>query len=101
MKRGNFRPGINQHRSNFGGGNNYYSGGGSFDYQPQNGGYNRPQPSTPRPNIREFTPTCFAYGKLEHKSFQCPDKKTATTPPKRRPQEEDLLSLQAVEGLPI
>jgi hypothetical protein len=42
MKRGNFRSGINQHGSNFGGGNNYCSGGGSFDYQPQNGGYNRP-----------------------------------------------------------
>jgi hypothetical protein len=41
MKRGNFRPGVNQHGSNFGGGNNYYSGGGSFDYQPKNGGYNR------------------------------------------------------------
>jgi hypothetical protein len=32
MTRGNFRSGINQHRSNFGGGNNYYSGGGSFNY---------------------------------------------------------------------
>jgi hypothetical protein len=42
MMRGNFRSGINQHRSNFGGGNNYYSGGGSFNYQQQNGGYNRP-----------------------------------------------------------
>jgi hypothetical protein len=42
MMRGNFRPRINQHRSNFGGDNNYYSRGGSFDYQPQNGGYNRP-----------------------------------------------------------
>jgi uncharacterized membrane protein YgcG len=41
-KRGNFHSGINQYGSNFGGGNNYYSGGGSFDYQPQNGGYNRP-----------------------------------------------------------
>jgi hypothetical protein len=64
MMRGNFRSGINQHRSNFGGGNNYYSGGRSFNYQQQNGGYNRPWPSTPRPNIREFTPTCFACGKL-------------------------------------
>jgi hypothetical protein len=42
MKRGNFRSGINQYGSNFGGGNDYYSEGGSFDYQPQNGGYNRP-----------------------------------------------------------
>jgi hypothetical protein len=42
MMRGNFRSGINQHGSNFRGGNNYYSGGGSFDYQPRNGGYNRP-----------------------------------------------------------
>jgi hypothetical protein len=33
MMRGDFRSGINQHRSNFGGGNNYYSGGGSFNYQ--------------------------------------------------------------------
>jgi hypothetical protein len=42
MMRGNFRLGINQYGSNFGGGNNYYSGGGSFNYQEQNGGYNRP-----------------------------------------------------------
>jgi hypothetical protein len=42
MKRGNFHSWTNQHGSNFGGGNNYYPGGGSFDYQPQNGGYNRP-----------------------------------------------------------
>jgi hypothetical protein len=42
MMRGNFRSGIDQHGGNFGGGNNYCSGGGSFDYQPQNGGYNRP-----------------------------------------------------------
>jgi hypothetical protein len=69
MTRGNFRSGINQYGSNFGGGNNYYSGGGSFNYRQQNGGYNRPWPSTPRPNIREFTPTCFAYGKLGLKSF--------------------------------
>jgi hypothetical protein len=31
--RGNFRSEINQYGSNFGGGNNYYSGGGSFNYQ--------------------------------------------------------------------
>jgi hypothetical protein len=37
---------------------------GNFHYQQQNGGYNLPQPSTPRPNIREFTPTRFACGKL-------------------------------------
>jgi hypothetical protein len=42
MKRGNFHSWINQHGSNFGGGNNYYLGGGSFDYQLRNGGYNRP-----------------------------------------------------------
>jgi hypothetical protein len=48
MMRGNFRSGINQYGSNFGGGNNYYSGGGSFNYRQQNGGYNRPWPSTPR-----------------------------------------------------
>jgi hypothetical protein len=64
MKRGNFRSGINQYGSNFGGGNNYYSGGGSFNYQQQNGGYNRPWLSTLRPSLREFTPTCFACGKL-------------------------------------
>jgi hypothetical protein len=29
-----------------------------------------------------FTPTCFAYGKLGYKSFQCPDKKTAAMPAK-------------------
>jgi hypothetical protein len=33
MMRGNFRSGTNQHGSNFGGGNNYYSRGGSFNYQ--------------------------------------------------------------------
>jgi hypothetical protein len=33
MMRGHFRSGINQHGSNFGGGNNYCSGGGSFNYQ--------------------------------------------------------------------
>jgi hypothetical protein len=37
---------------------------GNFPYQQQIGGYNLPQPSTPRPNIREFTPTCFACDKL-------------------------------------
>jgi hypothetical protein len=42
MKRGDFHSWTNQQGSNFGGGNNYCSGGGSFDYQPQNGGYNRP-----------------------------------------------------------
>jgi hypothetical protein len=42
MKRGNFHSWTNQQGSNFGGGNNYYSGGGSFDYRPQNGGYYRP-----------------------------------------------------------
>jgi hypothetical protein len=82
MMRGNFRPRINQQGSNFGGGNNYYSGGGSFNYQQQNGGYNRPWPSTPRPNVREFTPTCFACGKLGHKSSQCSDKKTTAMPAK-------------------
>jgi hypothetical protein len=35
MMRGNFHPGINQHRSNFGGGNNYYSGGGHPQSTPQ------------------------------------------------------------------
>jgi hypothetical protein len=33
MMRGNLRSGINQHKSNFGGGNNYYSRGESFNYQ--------------------------------------------------------------------
>jgi hypothetical protein len=64
MTRGNFRPGINQQGSNIGGGNNYYSGGGSFNYQLLNGGYNLPQSSTPRPNTGGFAPTCFACGKL-------------------------------------
>jgi hypothetical protein len=31
MKRGNFRSWINQYGSNLGGGNNYYSRGGSFN----------------------------------------------------------------------
>jgi hypothetical protein len=105
MKRGNFRSGINQYGSNFGGGNNDYSGGGSFNYQLLNGGYNLLQPSTPRPSTGGFALTYFACDKLGHISFQCPDKKTATTPPKCRPQEEDILSLifsnlQAVECLP-
>jgi hypothetical protein len=82
MKRGNFRSGINQYGSNFGGGNNYYTGGGSFNYQLHNGGYNLPRPSTPRPSTGGFAPTCFAYDKLGHKSFQCSDKKTAATPAK-------------------
>jgi hypothetical protein len=101
MKRGNFRSGINQHGSNFRGGNNYYSGGGSFNYHLLNGGSSLPQPSTPRPNTGGFAPTYFTCDKLGHKSFQCPDKKTATTPPKRRPQEEDLLSVQAVVSHPV
>jgi hypothetical protein len=33
MTRGNFRSGINQYGSNFEGGNNYCSGGGSFNHQ--------------------------------------------------------------------
>jgi hypothetical protein len=33
MKRGNSRSGTNQHGSNFRGGNNYYSRGGSYNYQ--------------------------------------------------------------------
>jgi hypothetical protein len=37
---------------------------GNFHYQRQNGGYNLPQPSTPRPSTGEFTPTCFACDKL-------------------------------------
>jgi hypothetical protein len=105
MMRGNFRSGINQYGSNFGGGNNYYSGGGSFNYRQQNGGYNRPWPSTLRPSTGGFTPTCFACDKLGHKSFQCPDKKTAAMLAKALTQEEDILSLvlsslQAVECLP-
>jgi hypothetical protein len=32
MMRGKFRSGFNQYGSNFGGGNNYYSGEGSFNY---------------------------------------------------------------------
>jgi hypothetical protein len=64
MMRGNLRSGINQHRSNFGGGISHHPGGGSFNYRQQNGGYNRPWPSTLRPSPREFTPTCFACGKL-------------------------------------
>jgi hypothetical protein len=79
MMRGSFRLGFNQHGSNFRGGSSHYSGGGSFNYQQQDGGYNRPQPSTPRPSTREFTPTCFTCGKPGHKSFQCPDKKIAAT----------------------
>jgi hypothetical protein len=41
MMSGNFHLGFNQHGSNFGGGSSHYSGGGSFNYQQQNGGYNR------------------------------------------------------------
>jgi hypothetical protein len=33
MMRGNLRLGINQHRSNIGGGSSHYPGGGSFNYQ--------------------------------------------------------------------
>jgi hypothetical protein len=78
--RGNIRPGYNPYGSNFGGGNNYYSGGGSFNYLQHNGRYNLPQPSTPRSSTGGFTPTCFACDKLGHKSFQCPDEKTTTMP---------------------
>jgi hypothetical protein len=90
MMRGNFRSGINQQRSNFGGGgNNYYSGGGSFNYQQHNGEYNLPQPSTPRPSTGGFTPTCFACDKLGHKFFQCPRQEDhsyarRSTDPRRR-----------------
>jgi hypothetical protein len=85
MKRGNFRSGINQHGSNFGGGNNYYSGGGSFDYQPHNGGIMEDiiarsralQDPTSESSPRLASPVA-SLGKI----FQCPDKKTPAMPAK-------------------
>jgi hypothetical protein len=49
-------------------------------YPQQTGGYTRVPPSTTRPAAGGFTVTCFTCGKLGHKSFECPDKKTAATP---------------------
>jgi hypothetical protein len=106
LMRESFRPGFKQHGSNFRRGISYYPGGGSFNFQQRNGGYNLPQPSTRRPNTGGFTPTCFACDKLGHKSFQCPPtRRPQLCPQKHRPQEEDILSLllsslRAMEGLP-
>jgi hypothetical protein len=81
MLRGSYRPGHNQPGRGFGGGvRSLFPGGRNPGYPQQTGGYTRAPPSTARPAAGGFTVTCFACGKLGHKSYDCPDKKAASTP---------------------
>jgi hypothetical protein len=99
MLRGSYRPGHNQPRRGFrGGGRSPFPGGRNLGYPQQTGGYTRAPPSTVRPTAGGFTVTCFACGKPGHKSYDCPDKRTATTPARaptpggRPPQATPLLA---------
>jgi hypothetical protein len=81
MLRGSYRPGHNQPGRGFGGGGRSpFPGGRNPGYPQQTGGYTHAPPSTTRPAVGGFTVTCFACGKPGHKSYECPDKKAATTP---------------------
>jgi hypothetical protein len=81
MLRGSYRPGYNQRRRNLrGGGRSPFAGGRNPGYPQQIGGYHRLPPSIARPTMGGFTVTCFACGKPGHKSYDCPEKKTASTP---------------------
>jgi hypothetical protein len=81
MLRGSYRPGHNQPGRGFGGGGrSLFPGGRNPGYPQQTGGYTRAPPSTARPAAGGFAVTCFACGKPGHKSYDCPEKKTAATP---------------------
>jgi hypothetical protein len=81
MLRGSYCPGHNQPGRGFGGGGRSpFPGGRNPGYPQQTGGYTRAPPGTTRPAAGGFTVTCFSCGKPGHKSFECPDKKTAATP---------------------
>jgi hypothetical protein len=81
MLRGSYRSGHNQPGCSFrGGGCSPFPGGKNPDYPQQIGGYTGAPPSAARPAVGGFTVTCFTCGKPGHKSFECPDKKTVTTP---------------------
>jgi hypothetical protein len=81
MLRGSYRPGHNQPGRGFGGGGrSLFPRGRNPGYPQRTGGYTRAPLSTARPTARGFTITYCARGKPSHKSFECPDKKTAATP---------------------
>jgi hypothetical protein len=81
MLRESYRPGHNQPGRGFeGGGRSPFFGGRNPNYPQQTGGYTHAPPSAARPAAGGFTVTCFTCGKPGHKSFECPDKKTAATP---------------------
>jgi hypothetical protein len=81
MLRGSYHSGHNQPGRSFeGGGCSPFPEGRNLGYPQQTGGYTRAPPSTARPAVGGFTVTCFASGMPSHKSFECPDKKTAATP---------------------
>jgi hypothetical protein len=81
MLRGSYRPGHNQLGCGFGGGGRSpLPGGRNPGYPQKTGGYTRAPPSTARPVVGGFAVTCFACGKPGHKSYECPNKKTAATP---------------------
>jgi hypothetical protein len=81
MLRGSYLPGQNQSGRGFrGAGRSPFSGGRNPCYPQQTGGYTRAPPSTTRLAAGGLAVTCFACGKPGHKSYDCPDKKTAATP---------------------
>jgi hypothetical protein len=81
MLRGSYRSGHNQPGRSFGGGaHSPFPRGRNPGYPQQTRGYNHAPPNAARPAAVGFTVTCFACGKPGHKSYDCPDKKTATTP---------------------
>jgi hypothetical protein len=81
MLRWSYRPGHNQPGRSFrGGGRSLFPKGRNPGYPQQTGGYTRVPSSAARPAAGGFTITYFASGKPGHKSYDCPDKKTAATP---------------------
>jgi hypothetical protein len=81
MLRGSYRPRHNHPGRGFEGGErSTFPRGRNLGYPQQTGGYTRAPPSTARPAAGGFAITCFACGKPGHKSYECPDKKTAASP---------------------
>jgi hypothetical protein len=81
MLRGSYHSGHNQPGRGFrGAGRSPFPGGWDHGYPQQTEGYTRAPLNTARPAAGGFTVTCFSCGKPGHKSFECPDKKTAATP---------------------